>query len=443
MIITADHGSSNGKNLDRISDAGIKVIVTDHHELSLETPPNKYIAFVNPQRPDCEYDKSISGCTVAYLLVLSIASKFNISFFTKDMQNLLAITAISVISDSMKLDSITNRAIVKTGLKVINSFNTDNWRRLLVDEPGLITYKALGWRVSPLMNSASRMGNPDIAYKIFMEKEDRDIREALAKALDVNSERKKLQEELFREASDECLLDRDSKYTTVSRVTRGLGIQGIIASRFVDRYKLPAIVFYVDKEQGVYRGSGRGDSKVNLLEILREIEENNKDKFIALGGHKGAAGFTIKADFYSEFKRQFDYEVMITNNVNENFDVEWKNKENRHIHEVDLELKYLDYDTYNSIQLLAPYGQAWPTPLFSTIFIVKRVAKVSRPRNKDMYILELLDSKNVPIESVYYPNEDLEFEIKERALINVIYEIEYSGTRHKGISLNIKEIAEY
>lgn len=443
MIVLGDHGSSNGKNLDIISDAGIKVIVTDHHELSLETPPNKYVAFINPQRPECEYDKSISGCAVVYLLLLSLADKFNINSFTKDMQNLLAITAVTIISDSMKLDSITNRAIVKTGLKIINSFKTDNWKRLLIDEPGLITYKALGWRVSPLMNSASRMGNPEVAYKIFMEKEDKDIREALSKAFEVNNERKKLQEELFREASDECLLDRDNKFTTVSRITKGLGIQGIIASKFVDLYKLPAIVFYIDKEKGVYRGSGRGDGKIDLLEVLRSVEKNNKDKFIALGGHKGAAGFTIKEDFYHEFKKQFEYEVMITNNVCENFDINWKDKDTKHIHEVDLELNYLDYNTYQSIQLLAPYGQAWSTPLFSTIFKVKRVAKVSRPRNNDMYILELLDGKNVPIESVYFPNEDLDFEIKEKSLINVVYEIEYSGNRHKGLSLNIKDIAEY
>lgn len=443
MIITADHASSSGKNLDVLSDAGIKVIVTDHHELSLETPPNKYIAFVNPQRPDCEYDKSISGCSVAYMLILAIADKLNINKFSKDMQNILALAAVSVIADSMKLNSITNRALVKTGLKIINSFKTDNWKRLLIDEPGLVTYKALGWRIAPLVNSASRMGNPDIAYRIFMEKEDRDIRDAIVDALKLNDDRKKLQEELYREASDECLLDRDSKYSTVSRINNGLGIQGIIASKFVDLYKTPSIVFYYDKETNQYQGSGRGDGKVDLLEILREIEKDNKDKFIKLGGHKGAAGLTIKEEFYSDFKKQFDYLVMVHTNVNENFDVEYKNKSDRYIHEVDLELSHLDFSTYQSVQLLGPYGQSWNIPLFSTIFTVKRVAKVSRPKKNDMYILELLDSKNVPIESVYFPNEDLEFEIKEKSLINVIYEIEYSGSRHKGISLNIKEIAEY
>lgn len=441
MIILADHGSSNGVNLDIISDAGIKVIVTDHHELSLETPPNKYVAFVNPQRPDCEYDKSISGCAVAYMLILSIADKLNINKFSKDMQNILSITALTIISDSMRLDSITNRALVKTGLKVINSFKTDNWKRVLIDEPGLITYKALGWRVSPLMNSASRMGVPEVGYRIFMETEDKEIRDAVSKAYLVNSDRKILQEELFRDANDEYILDRDLNHTVVSRTYKGLGIQGIVASKFVDLYKKPSVVFYYDKNSNTYKGSGRGDGEINLLDILRDIEKNNKDQFIALGGHKGAAGFTIKEEFYREFKKQFDYLVMVDNNVSEHFDPNYT-KDN-YVYEVDLELSSLDYGIYQSIQLLAPYGQAWSTPLFSTIFMVKRANKISRPKKNDMYVLELLDSKNIPIECVYFPNEDLDFEIREKTLLNVVYEVEYNSSKHKGISLNIKDLMEY
>ena len=77
LVIIADQGSSSGDNIAKLMDNNIEVIVTDHHTLSPDNAPYKYSAFINPQRPDCQYDKSISGATVAYLLCLSVAEKLN------------------------------------------------------------------------------------------------------------------------------------------------------------------------------------------------------------------------------------------------------------------------------------------------------------------------------------------------------------------------------
>ena len=149
------------------------------------------------------------------------------------MQNILAITSITTISDAMKLNSITNRAIVKTGLKIANTKPTHNWTRLLVDVDGLATHKTYGWQIAPRINSCSRMGNPDAAYRIFMEQEDRDIREALSIVEDLNTNRKRIQEDMAREAMDQYLIDFDSKYAIALKVDTGFGIQGIVANRLM------------------------------------------------------------------------------------------------------------------------------------------------------------------------------------------------------------------
>lgn len=354
------------------------------------------------------------------------------------MQNILAISSLTVISDSMRLDSITNRALVKTGLKIVNGFKSMNWKRLMVEEEGLITYKALGWRLSPLMNSASRMGDPEIAYKLFMAKDDKDIREAIVKALEVNQARKNLQEELFREANDEYMLDRDSEYSAVSRVSRGLGIQGIISSKFTDLYKVNSVVFYCNDEEGVYQGSGRSDGKSDIREIVLEIERNSNGGVIRCGGHKGACGVTIKAEFYDTFKSEFERLSKIDKLVDKNFSIE-----DKHIYLVDAELKSLDYTIYDSIGLLSPYGKSWDVPLFSTIFFIKRAKKISRPKKNDMYILELADTTGTPIDCVYFTNGEIDIEIKEKMLVTIVYEVEYASGRGKGLTINIKAIAEY
>lgn len=441
-MISADHGSSNGKQIDLLMDNGIKCIITDHHEVSLETPPNKYDAFINPQRSDCKYDKSVSGCTVAYLLLLSLCNRFNIDPINNPhMQNILAITSITTISDAMKLNSITNRAIVKTGLKIANTKPTHNWTRLLVDVDGLATHKTYGWQIAPRINSCSRMGNPDAAYRIFIEQEDRDIREALSIVEDLNTNRKRIQEDMAREAMDQYLIDFDSKYAIALKVDTGFGIQGIVANRLASTYNLPTVIFYHNKKTHTMQGSGRSANGIMLLDILRKIEKASNGKVLGCGGHKEAAGITITEDFIDEFKNLFN--VFVKEATIEKYGEQAKDEPIKHIHLVDAELPYLDYSILDSINLLSPYGQAWEEPLFSTIFRVKKANKISRPRNNDMYIMQLVDSKGTIFETVYYTKDGDDIELRDNMELNIIYSLEYNGTRGKGLSIQIKEMSEY
>lgn len=442
LIISIDHGSSNGKQIDLLMDNGIKCIITDHHEVSLETPPNKYNAFINPQREDCKYDKSVSGCTVAYLLILSLCSRFNIDPINNPhMQNILAITSITTISDAMKLNTITNRAIVKTGLKIANRQPTDNWKRLLVDTDGLVTYKTYGWQIAPRINSCSRMGNPDAAYRIFIEKEDRDIREALTKVEELNNDRKKTQEDMSREAIDQYLIDTDSNYAIALKVDTGFGIQGIVANRLASTYNLPTVVFYHNKKENKMQGSGRSANGIMLLNILRKIASESNGKVLACGGHKEAAGITIAEDFLPEFKRLFN--KFVEEDTIEKYGDSGLGAPIKHLHLVDAELAYLDYSILDSINLLAPYGQAWDEPLFSTIFKVKRATRISRPKNNDMYILHLIDSKGTFFEATYFIKSGEDIEVRDGMELNVIYSLEYSGARGKGLNMQIKDMSEY
>ena len=433
LVVTADHASSSGDNVAKLMDNNIEVIVTDHHTLSPDNAPYKYNAFINPQRPDCQYDKSISGATVAYLLCLSIAEKLNKDIHSEYMQYILSIAALTVISDSMRLDSITNRALVRYGLNIINSGRSKNWYRLLPENLSVADYKTLGFSIAPMINSASRMGDSIRGLFPFIEKDDKDIMNAVSAVAKLNKDRKVLQDELFNKVRDLQILEIDNKYTVVQIIDKGLGIQGIIASKFTNSEHKPAMIFYRDKKANLLQGSGRSARGVNLLKVLRRIESECPDDVVKCGGHREAAGFTIKEEFYNKFKELFDRYVhaeLDTSDTPVNMEVK---------HPVDLEVNHLDYDLYKSVKTLAPYGQGWPEPSFITTFRLAKFTMFSR-NGSDIYTLFLEDDRGVQINSMYFHNGDNDMEIENGMYIDIIYKVKYNSIFDKNIAMDILDI---
>jgi len=434
LIITFDHGSSNGKEFDYLIDNGVNVIVTDHHELSLTAPPsNRCLAFINPQQEDCNYDKAISGCTVGYLLMLSIADRLKINRNNIHMQAILALASISVISDSMKLNSITNRALVHTGLKIANSKKIELWKWLApYADNQLFDYKFYGWTLAPLINSASRMGDSYNGYNIFKAIEPRDIRDALTKALLVNEDRKNLQNEIAKELTDVYNTELEYNSSVVLSTTKGSGIQGIVANRFADSEKKPSVIFFIDKDKGTAQGSGRSARGINLRNIYIEIAQLYPEYILGYGGHEEAAGITIKTEFFEQFREMFDsicsrYIKPEEANISKKIEVECR-------------LDTIDYSTLSSIKKAAPYGKGWEAPLFVTSYTVVKAFYVSRPKLKDMVILTLVDSHGLEISTKYFTTGEEAFTLTEGFYVDIVYEVKYNPTYDKGISIDIKKL---
>jgi len=414
----------------------MEVIVTDHHTLSPDNAPFKYSAFINPQRPDCEYDKCISGCAVAYLLCLSVADKLNKNRNSDEMQYMLSLAGLTTISDSMKLDSITNRALVRTALNIVNTQRSKNWNRLKPDPLVAADYKTFGFQIAPVINSASRMGDSKAGLYPLILKEGKDILEATDKVLNLNSKRKALQKELFDLARDMQMIDTTSKYTVVQVVNKGLGIQGIISSMFSNSEMKPSMVFYNDSKNGLLQGSGRSARGVNLLEILRDIEKRYPNDVVKCGGHKEAAGFTIKDTFLNTFKKEFDDLVCVALNFDSNTtDLEVK-------HSVDLEVDTIDYSLYKSVQLLSPYGQGWEEPVFITCFKLLKFNVYNRAKSTDIYTLTLIDGQGIQLSVTYFSDGNSNIELENDMYIDIIYKVKYNPVFDKNIAMDVLDIRE-
>ena len=413
----------------------MEVVVTDHHTLSPDNAPFKYSAFINPQRPDCQYDKCISGCAVVYMLCLSVADKLGKSRDSDEMHYMLSLAALTTISDSMRLDSITNRALVRTGLNIVNMQKSKNWNRLKPDPLIAADYKTFGFQVAPMINSASRMGNSKAGLYPLILREDNDILEATAKVSQLNTERKLLQNELFSVARDMQAIEVNSKYTVVQIINKGLGIQGIVSSMFTNSEMKPSMIFYRDSKNGLLQGSGRSARGVNLLEILRDIEKEHPDDVLKCGGHKEAAGFTIKESFYDTFKKKFDDYVSVSLGFDATTDLEIK-------HPVDLEVDTIDYSLYKSIQLLAPYGQGWNEPTFITCFKLLKFNVYNRAKSTDIYTLTLMDGQGIQLAITYFSDGKTNIELENDMYIDIIYKVKYNPVFDKNIAMDVLDIRE-
>ncbi len=370
LVITADHGSANGVSIGKLNDLKIDTLVTDHHIVPEINSAHNATVFVNPQKDDVDTFKYISGCAVAYMLMLNTKNRFKYVDDMHEVLGTLPIVAISTIGDAMALDNKINRAIVLAGLKELNSLKDPLWQAIkyLLDVNVLLDEETIGFNVVPAINAASRMGEPDAAFRFYISDDYRDSVITFERLLEINTSRKKLQKHLIRNAMLQCI-NTENENAVVITLTQGLGLNGIVSSNVGERFNKPIVTFV--KKDGSYHGSGRAINKhFNLHKALTDIHAKDPSIIVKFGGHKGAAGCEVHADKINEFKRAFDNEAVI----------QLANKTVMKLHEVvgTIEVDSLNDSIVNEIKTLAPFGMRLNKPLFVGIFELYKVFYIGR-----------------------------------------------------------------
>lgn len=363
LVITADHGSSNGQAIDELKQHGIKVCVTDHHKIPKEGNANNADAFVNPQKDTGSPFAKISGCTVAYYTVLHTFNKYR-SFYNDEKQivrKCLPMVAIATIGDSMNMANPINRSLVRTGLREMNSLIDPHWvgLRKILEVPWLFDEETVSFSFVPMINAASRMGNPMDAFDFYTSDRPIDIETSLVKLSKINKERRKVQNDLTLIATMEAIHHKDD-YALAICLEKGFGINGIISSKVGSMFYKPIVTFVLHGD--VYEGSGRSINKsFNLLRAFEHINSKDGDIFVKFGGHDLAAGCSIKKDKADDFRRLFNEEAK-----------EQLGVIGKPVFEV---VEYLPHEHLN-MQLLVdvasvgPYGEGYSKPTYAGIFIV-------------------------------------------------------------------------
>ncbi len=348
LIITLDCGIKAIDKVDYAKEKGIDVIVCDHHTPSSELP--KAIAILNPKQKDCSYPyDELCGCGIAFKLAqaINIVLERPESFVFK----YLDLVAIAIAADIVPVMG-ENRILLAQGLSLINEKPSIPVRKLLQTAKQPYTTTDLVFVVAPRINAAGRIAHANLVIELLTQKQEKEI---ISKAYEIeylNDKRKRLDEEITQEALVQIIENQEEnkKTTVVFQPFWHKGVIGIVASRLIENYYRPTLVFTKNEDKLV--ASARSVSGFNIYNALEACQEYLEQ----FGGHKYAAGLTIKEENYNKFKEAF--ECIVSQTIDKELLEQRIN--------IDLEIKLEDVSSifFETLKRFAPFGPENMTPVF-------------------------------------------------------------------------------
>ncbi|WP_319379687.1 DHH family phosphoesterase [Thiomicrorhabdus sp.] len=378
LVISADQGSSDEKRISRLKEAGIPVCVTDHHQLPIEGPPPSAACTVNPQQSGCRYDKTVAGCFVIFLVMAQVRQELIARGYLSEQSPSLKPLALNVslgtVADSVSLKSPNNRAIVRTGLQMINRFQSPAWQAMkeLNDNQGQpFDAEFLGFQVATRINAASRVSDVTTAFHFLTAADLSQAKSYLQQLDEDNFNRREQQHEMLQQAKERAReLYHPDRYSLAIKLQGNAGIQGIIASRIGEQYGVPTVAM-TDLRDGHLAGSGRGIvDEVDLRAAFQWMSEQDSTLFTSMGGHKGAAGCMIPIEKYPLFSDLFETAIQAQ--------LGSEAPAPRVFTDGQLHPSQLTPPLIQEISDLEPFGREWPKPLFKGVFQIVSIKSVGQ-----------------------------------------------------------------
>lgn len=298
LFLTCDCGTGAIESLAIAREAGLRVVVTDHHEPGAELPTVE--ALVNPHRRDNSYPfPELSGAGVAFKVAQAVAEACGASRkgFIRAYLDLLC---LGTIADVMPLVG-ENRVIAYYGLKALENSNKAGVIALKVVSEASnrpLTSRDVGFALGPRINAAGRVDDAAHALQLFLT-DDMEEARGHAETCDRFNRQRKDEQLAIIEQADEMITEGElNKKTLIMIAAPGWhrGIIGIVAGRIADTYNRPTLVASVNQETGIAGGSARSIPNFHLLDALN----HERDVFLSCGGHATAAGFSLEASRLEE-----------------------------------------------------------------------------------------------------------------------------------------------
>jgi single-stranded-DNA-specific exonuclease len=373
VIMTVDNGISSVDGVEIAQNAGIDVLVTDHH-LPGNILPNA-AAIVNPNQPGCEFEsKNIAGVGVAFYVLSQVRAQlrqrnwFNQQNISEpNMAQFLDIVALGTVADVVPLDA-NNRRLVHQGIQRIRSGAARPGILALLEVAKRshknVVASDLGFAVGPRLNAAGRLDDMSVGIRCLLT-DDPFVAKELAEELDgLNQDRRLIERGMQAEA--EQVLDRMT--LDAREIPYGLclyeaqwhqGVIGILASRIKDKFHRPVIAF-ANSNDGEVKGSARSVAGVHIRDVLDAVASQRPDILQKFGGHAMAAGLSLQLVHLDEFKALFDLEVRKHLSEDDLTQVLWS----------DGELEPDDFTLVTATILRdgGPWGQRFPEPVFNGVF---------------------------------------------------------------------------
>ena len=358
LIVTVDCGAMAHEALGMAHDAGIDVIVVDHHKCAAELP--KTVALVNPNRLDEEDEAASHGhlaaVGVAFLLAIALVRTLRERGYFEgrkepDLLALLDVVALGTVADVAALHGL-NRAFVAQGLKVMAK--RDNiGMSALIDASRLKRAPAcsdLGFALGPRINAGGRVGESTLGVRLLTTRDPDEAREIAAQLSALNEERRAIEAEVQEAAEEQLAAQHNRAVHLLAGEGWHPGVIGIVAGRIKEKTGKPSLVIALDGETG--KGSGRSIAGVDLGAAI--IRARDEGLLVAGGGHAMAAGLTVAHDKVEALADWLDTTL------------EGQVARASASREMALDLAVspggLTPDLVESLEGAGPYGVGWPGP---------------------------------------------------------------------------------
>jgi len=443
LVIVLDCGIKAVEKIDYAKSKGIDYIIGDHHRPGDKLP--NAVAVLDPKRDDCRYPyKELSGCGVGFKLIQAITQKKKLPFET--LTKYLDLVVVSIASDIVKITG-ENRILAYFGLKLMNTNPRSGIeailkysaivprRKSLVDDEEHyftkeLTISDIVFLIGPRINAAGRIESAKNSVKLLIAEKVEEALRLAERINDFNSERKDLDSQTTIQAT-EMIRDNnalnESKSTIVYDPTWHKGVIGIVASRLIEAYYKPTVV--LTKSNGLITGSARSVKDFDVYDAIDACS----DLLEHFGGHKYAAGLSLKPENLIPFRKRFEEYVndTITNNLL------------IPVVEIDSELCLNDISKkfFKVLKQFAPFGPGNMSP----VFLSKKLIDTGQGRivGKNHLKLEVVhqDIRGYPIPAIAFQQSEHLDEILYNKPFNICYHIEeneWNGAVN--LQLNVKDI---
>lgn len=395
LILTCDNGIAAVDQIAYAKELGMKVVVTDHHEVQYyedstgrhyRLPPAD--AVVDAKRPDCAYPfKHMCGAGVVYKLVLKLYERYGIG--PEEADELIQFAAVATVGDIVDLTE-ENRVIVKEGLTRLRStknYGLDALIALTGIKKSSIDAYHIGFVIGPCLNASGRLDTAKQALKMLLAASRAEAEEYAAELVRLNEERKRLTDSAVQNAVDivEKSGVKDDTVFVIYIPDCHESIAGIVAGRIREKYYRPTIVLTSAKEGA--KGSGRSVEEYNMFEKLSECA----DLFDRFGGHPMAAGLSLSVDKIDELRSR----------LNAGSGLKAEDLREKIWIDVPMPIGYINEKVIADISLLAPFGKGNPKPVFADKNLTIRWIS-SMGKNKEYTRMSLGKDDGSRIEAVVF-----------------------------------------
>lgn len=369
LLITVDNGISSVEGVAAAKQAGLKVLVTDHHLPGDELPLAD--AIVNPNQPGCEFpSKALAGVGVIFYVLMALRARLrSLGWYESRPQpnigELLDLVALGSVADVVPLDA-NNRILVHQGLERIRAGRARPGIKAILEvakrDHSRITSTDLGFILGPRLNAAGRLDDMSLGIECLLTEDVALAREMAAQLDGMNQDRKSIEQGMQREALAQlkdlplesmpfglCLFDPEWHQ----------GVIGILASRMKERYFRPTIAF-ADAGDGMLKGSGRSVQGFHIRDALSVVAAQHPNLISKYGGHAMAAGLTLPEANFPLFAEAFDTEVRRQ--------MREEDLTGRLLSDGTLAVEEFHLELARALRHAGPWGQHFPEPLFHGVF---------------------------------------------------------------------------